>query len=90
LNPGPALAFLKQGQGLAEQRLGIERGIEARLAPQGQRRRGDLAELALHITRRRHDPAQRIGRQILAISVAARIGQALAAHDVPTSRRKNW
>ena len=73
--------------GLAEQRLGIERRIEARLTAQGQRRRLDLAALARNVARRFDTAAQRLCGEPRAISVAARVWQH-AAHHGPNSLRK--
>ncbi len=60
LNPGPAFGLIEDRDGLAEQRLGVERRIEARLAPDGQHRGRNLAPLARHVAGRVDPPAQRV------------------------------
>ncbi len=58
LHPGPALALVVEGHGLAEQSLGVERGVETRLAAQRQGRRADLARLTLGIASGLDQPTQ--------------------------------
>ena len=74
LDPGPALGFVENGDGLSEQKLGVETGGGQRLPAKWRQRPRNL-RAAGGVARGLDDALQLLGRKIRAPGIEPRIGR---------------